>query len=82
MATVVHIWPFRMSSSESGGNDGGGGQHLIRAGQELHVAAKSVGPSNYACPSLMKDAGDSFSEIGSVKKVLIFDISNYYFQIL
>ena len=55
-----NLWPFRMSSADNniGDNNGTGGQHLVRAGQELHAAAKSVGPSNYACPNLMKDAGE------------------------
>lgn len=54
------LWPFRMSS-----NDGGdGGEHLIRAGQELKIAAISIGPSNYACPNLLSDAGTSIAEIG------------------
>jgi hypothetical protein len=58
-------WPFKLSAEGAeGGNGGGSGQHLVRAGQELQAAAASVGPENYACPRLLKDAGDSFSEIG------------------
>jgi hypothetical protein len=53
--------PFKMSATTEGS---GGGQHLIRAGQELHAAAESVGPQDNACPRLLKDAGDSLSEIG------------------
>lgn len=46
-------------------NDGGdGGEYLIRAGQELKTAAISIGPSNYACPNLLSDAGTSIAEIG------------------
>ena len=49
-----------MSSSD--GSDRG--EHLIRAGEELKTAAISIGPSNYACPNLLKDAGTSITEIG------------------
>ena len=51
---------FRMSS-----NDGGDGHDcLIRAGQELKIAAISIEPSNYACPNLLSDAWTSIAEIG------------------
>jgi len=65
VATLIcKLWPFRMSSSENGNGSGGGGQHLIQAGQYLQVAAESVGPQSLACPHLLRDAADALTEIG------------------
>jgi hypothetical protein len=54
----VMAWgnPFRRSKL--------GGRHLISAGESLQAAADCVDADYFACPSLLKEAGTSMSEVG------------------